>query len=155
MMTDLTKRDVQEAFIEVLRNKELLDALIAPVISETVKKAMTDKLDKVFGIDCTDSDDRQEVRKDMEMLRDFRLYAIGAKDDIQIADLKFLRKWRSYYESEEGTSCIIAIKKIAAIVEKTSAGVVRGMVYFFVIGAIALIAYGASFGGGVKKLLGN
>jgi hypothetical protein len=154
-MTELTKKDVQDAFIEVLRNKELLDTLLAPVISETVRKSMTEKLDRVFGIDCTDSDDRQEVRKDMEMLRDFRLYAIGQKDDIQNADLKFLRKWRSYYESDEGTSCIIAIKKIAAIVEKTSAGVVRGIVYFFVIGAIAIIAYGVSLGGGIKKMLGN
>jgi hypothetical protein len=154
-MPDLTKRDIQDAFIEVLRNKELLDTLIAPVISDTVRKAMTEKLDRVFGIDCTDSEDRQEVRKDMEMLRDMRLYANGSKDDIHNADFKFLRKWRSYYESEEGASCIIAIKKIAAIVDKTSAGVVRGIVYFFVIGAIAIIAYGASLGGGFKKFLGN
>jgi hypothetical protein len=154
-VAELTKKDVQDAFVEVLRNKELLDSILAPVITATVKSAMAEKLDKVFGINCLDPEDRQEVRKDMEVLRDVRLYWAGEKHDIQNADLKFLRKWRAYYESEEGASCVSAIKKIAAIVDKTSAGLVRAIVYLFVIGAVAILAYGASLGGGVKKILGN
>lgn len=154
-MAELTKKDVQDAFIEVLRNKDLLDSLLSPVIASTVKSAMAEKLDRVFGINCLDPDDRQEVRKDMETLRDVRLYWASEKGDIQNADLKFLRKWRTYYESEEGVSCVVAIKKIAAIVDKTSAGVVRAIVYFFVIGTVAIIAYGASLGNGAKKIFGN
>ncbi len=154
-MVELTKKDVQDAFIEVLRNKDLLNSILAPVIADSVKSTMAEKLDRVFGINCLDPEDRQEVRKDMETLRAVRLYWSGEKDDIQNADLKFLRKWRAYYESEEGAACVVAIKKIATIVEKTSAGLVRAVVYFFVIGVMAIIAYGATLGGGVKKILGN
>jgi hypothetical protein len=44
-------------------------------IKDAVREAMTEKIEKTFGIDCTEPDERAETRKDMEFLRSLRLGA--------------------------------------------------------------------------------
>jgi hypothetical protein len=52
-MTELTKEDVKDA----------------------VREALAEKIERTFGVDCNDVDERAETRKDMEFLRAMRVGA--------------------------------------------------------------------------------
>ena len=41
-------------------------------VKEAVREAMAEKIERTFGVDCSDVEERSETRKDMEFLRAMR-----------------------------------------------------------------------------------
>lgn len=134
-MAELTKADVRDAMRDVLMDRDVLDALaplIEPIIARVVLEKMTDKIDKTFGLNCTDHIERQETRMDMH----------------------WLRKEREWAESKEGRLAKETFKRLAAVIDSAASGAIRGLVYFLLAGAVTIITIGAATHKNVRQLLG-
>lgn len=134
-MTDIHEevRDaVKEGFKDVLTDSSFLEHFIDPRIGKIVVEKMAEKIDKTFGVDCMDHDERQETHQDM----------------------RWTRKARKWAESEEGAAAIESFKKLMKVVDFAASSAVRGIVYFLFAGALALIAIGVATHKSVKALLG-
>lgn len=59
-MAELTKEDVKEAVREAMAD---------------TRAVVAEKIERTFGIDCSDVEERAETRKDMEFLRAMRVGA--------------------------------------------------------------------------------
>lgn len=44
-------------------------------VKEAVREVMAEKIERTFGVDCNDIEERAETRKDMEFLRAMRIGA--------------------------------------------------------------------------------
>lgn len=134
-MTDIHNevRDaVREGFKEVFMDTTFLEHFIDPRIGKVVIEKMAEKLDKTFGVDCTDHEERQETHQDM----------------------RWVRKMRIWTEGDEGAAAIEAFRKLMKVVDFAASSAVRGIVYFLFAGALALIAVGITTHKSVKALFG-
>lgn len=64
-MAELTKEEIKGALKEAM----------AEAVEDAMSKVLKDKIERTFGIDCSDVDERAETRKDMEFLRALRMGA--------------------------------------------------------------------------------
>lgn len=130
-MTDLTKADVESALKNVLRDRETL----TPLVRDLVLPIMTDKFEKTLGVDCTDHEAREEMRRNIDFLR----YTASR---ISIADIDYLKKELDYAQSEQGKNAIQAFKRLMSAVDSAAFSVAKAIIVFAFLGFMALVAYG-------------
>jgi hypothetical protein len=65
-VADLTKDDLKHAFLEALRSEEGQTIIL---------EALVRKLEITAGWDCSNPEERSEIRKDQEFTRSLRLHA--------------------------------------------------------------------------------
>lgn len=126
------RADMRAAFKEVLTDKDLLEHVFEPFISRIVLEKMTDKFERTFGVDCTDHEAREETRKDME----------------------FLRKTRSWAQTDDGAAAIVAFRRLMKVVDFAASSFVRGVVYFLLAGAVTLVTIGVATHKNVRQIFG-
>lgn len=67
-MSDITKDDIVDALRQALSDPHTLEQAIKPAVIAV----MVEKFERVLGVDCTNHDDREETRRDMEFARRLR-----------------------------------------------------------------------------------
>lgn len=124
-MAELTKEEVKRAFEEVVASQQFVDKF------ETIAMdVITGKMERVFGLDCTDHETREHTRRNMIFLQNARLYA----------------------ESESGQAEIATMRRIAASVNAATSRALIGLAYLVLAGIVAIIGVGAASHDGVKNL---
>lgn len=126
------RADMRAAFKEVLGDTALLEHVFQHLIKDVVISLMAEKFERTFGIDCTDHSDREETRKDMEFLRQSRLWA----------------------HSDEGTAAVSTFKRLMKVVDFAASSAVRGIVYLLIAGTLFLVTLGAATHKSVRQFLG-
>jgi oligoribonuclease NrnB/cAMP/cGMP phosphodiesterase (DHH superfamily) len=130
-MPDLTRADIEAALKNVLRDRDTL----APLVRDLVIPIMTDKFEKTFGVDCTDHEAREDMRRNIDFLR-------YTSSRISMADIDYLKKELDYAQSDQGKSAIQAFKRLMSAVDSAAFSMVKTLVGFAFIGLLALVVYG-------------
>jgi oligoribonuclease NrnB/cAMP/cGMP phosphodiesterase (DHH superfamily) len=130
-MPDLTRADIEAALKNVLRDRDTL----APLVRDLVIPIMTDKFEKTFGVDCTDHEAREEMRRNIDFLR-------YTSSRISMADIDYLKKELDYAQSDQGKSAIQAFKRLMSAVDSAAFSMVKTLVGFAFLGILALVVYG-------------
>lgn len=124
-MAELTKEEVKRAFEEVVASQQFVDKF------ETIAMdVITSKMERVFGLDCTDHETRENTRKNMI----------------------FLQQARSYAESEAGQAEIATMRRLAASVNAATSNALRGLFYLVMAGFMAIAGVGAASHDGFRNL---
>lgn len=135
-MTDTSeevRNAVREGFKDVLNDSTFLEHFIDPRIAKIVIEKMAEKIDKTFGYDCMDHEERQEIHQ----------------------DTRWTRRTRKWTESEEGAAAIESFKKLMKVVDFAASSAVRGIIYFLFAGGVAFVALGIATHKSVKALFGG
>lgn len=124
-MGELTKEDVKRAFEEVVASQQFVDRLETIAID-----VITGKMERVFGIDCTDHETREQTRRNMIFLHNVRTYA----------------------ESEAGQAEIATMRRLAASVNGVASNAIKGLFYLVMAGVMAIAGVGAMSHDGLRNL---
>lgn len=153
-MGELTKQDVEAALIKVLSDRALMEQTLSKVVEPLIVKVAAHKLETTFGVNCHDPEDREETRKDMEWTRRKRVADEGDAGEWVREDLKFLRKARVHFESEEGQAQLASAVRLFTVIDATAKGFARALVLMFITGVTIIVVIGLTSQQAIKKLLG-